>query len=448
MNYYSQFNVAEIKGETNRLSQTITGLPAGMYRVTCQAFYYDGADGTATDGSCYLFANAQRETLRPRCDISQYNPEEKNSSEWVRYQRNSDNGFSITYAYNNVEISGTKVYDHTFCTSDANGMPTDGMAAAKLFNYTETNCLNEVYVSIREGEDLVIGINKGTASGWVAADNFRLYYLGNYESVLDEDALPSQALADNIFNTNISLRRTLGDKWTSIVLPFDLTQKQFDEAFSESATISELVGIDPSYEYRILFKKKQRVADDEVYMEAGKHYIMSGACAPKYDEGQEYSFIINNNSSLLTKVSGPLYQLSNINRLGPTPHAALYDLMVHPSGNAYDHSETHEMAGGNMYHLTADTKLYGFRAYIQETDAEGVPLNAQQSPSRLSMRITDEGGQTTDISTVETDGTAARTVHAPAVYDLTGRAVRLGTTSTDGRPKGIYIVDGRKTVVR
>lgn len=448
VNYYSQFNVAEIKGETNRLSQTITGLPAGMYRVTCQAFYYDGADGTATDGSCYLFANAQRETLRPRCDISQYNPEGKNSSEWVRYQRNSDNGFIVTYAYNNVEISGTKVYDHTFCTSDANGMPTDGMAAAKLFNYTETNCLNEVYVSIREGEDLVIGINKGTASGWVAADNFRLYYLGNYESVLDEDALPSQALADNIFNTNISLRRTLGDKWTSIVLPFDLTQKQFDEAFSESATISELVGIDPSYEYRILFKKKQRVADDEVYMEAGKHYIMSGACAPKYDEGQEYSFIINNNSSLLTKVSGPLYQLSNINRLGPTPHAALYDLMVHPSGNAYDHSETHEMAGGNMYHLTADTKLYGFRAYIQETDAEGVPLNAQQSPSRLSMRITNEGGQTTDISTVETDGTAARTVHAPAIYNLTGRAVRLGTTSTDGLPKGIYIVDGRKTVVR
>ena len=208
------------------------------------------------------------------------------------------------------------------------------------------------------------------------------------------------------------------------------------------------MGIDPSYEYRILFKKKQRVADDEVYMEAGKHYIMSGACAPKYAEGQEYSFIINNNSSLLTKVSGPLYQLSNINRLGPTPHAALYDLMVHPSGNAYDHSETHEMAGGNMYHLTADTKLYGFRAYIQETDAEGVPLNAQQSPSRLSMRITNEGGQTTDISTVETDGTAARTVHAPAIYDLTGRAVRLGTTSTDGLPKGIYIVDGRKTVVR
>ena len=106
------------------------------------------------------------------------------------------------------------------------------------------------------------------------------------------------------------------------------------------------------------------------------------------------------------------------------------------------------VAGGNMYHLTADTKLYGFRAYIQETDAEGVPLNAQQSPSRLSMRITDEGGQTTDISTVETDGTAARTVHAPAIYDLTGRAVRLGTTSTDGLPKGIYIVDGRKTVVR
>ena len=49
VNYYSQFNVAEIKGETNRLSQTITGLPAGLYRVSCQAFFFDGHDGNTTN---------------------------------------------------------------------------------------------------------------------------------------------------------------------------------------------------------------------------------------------------------------------------------------------------------------------------------------------------------------------------------------------------------------
>ena len=82
------------------------------------------------------------------------------------------------------------------------------------------------------------------------------------------------------------------------------------------------------------------------------------------------------------------------------------------------------------------------------TDSSGTRRRAHKRYVDVFMRITDEGGQTTDISTVETDGTAARTVHAPAIYDLTGRAVRLGTTSTDGLPKGIYIVDGRKTVVR
>lgn len=355
VNYYSQLNVAEIKGETNRLSQTVSGLPKGMYKITCQGFYHDGGNGTATDASCYLFANAQRTTLRPRNDISRDNPDGKFDGSPVTYLW-KDNG--QTYGTWRVTFDGTDgdltdpTYKHTFCTADGNGYPTDGMAAAKYFNFSETNCVNEGYVNLREGEDLQLGVNKGAENGWVAVDNFRLYYLGNYEYVLDEDALPSQTVNDDLFSANVNFRRTLGDKWTSIVLPFDLTQEQFDEAFSADASVSELVGVDPDYEYRILFKQKDRVASDQTYMEAGKHYIICGAKDPAYSENETYSFITNNNNALTTVLQGPLYQISNVTRVNGVAQPNLFNLVVHTSGNAYDHSYIHHkvetLTGSNL----------------------------------------------------------------------------------------------------
>lgn len=354
VNYYSQFNVAEIKGETNRLSQTITGLPAGLYRVSCQAFFYDGQDGNTTDNSCYLFANSGRTTLRPRNDISNVNVSGSNTSAPVTYvyAGNSYGQWAINYDGGDSNISNI-VFKHTYCTKTADGKyPTDGMAAGMFFLWDDDNCQNSVVVNIREGESLTIGINKGTADGWVAADHFRLFYLGNYESVIDEDALPSQVITDDLSNANVNLRRTLGKEWTSIVLPFDVTQAQFDETFGQSATISELYGVDPDWQYRMLFKTVSRVADNEVFMHQGRHYIISGAKEPAVAADKTYEFIINNNDNLRRTVDGPLYQFSNISRTSGHPQPIVLDLRMHDNGHAFDHSDTHHKVethvGGNL----------------------------------------------------------------------------------------------------
>lgn len=47
----------------------------------------------------------------------------------------------------------------------------------------------------------------------------------------------------------------------------------------------------------------------------------------------------------------------------------------------------------------------------------------------------------TGISTLRSDAT-----YPQGIYDLSGRKVRIGTTSLDGLPKGVYIVNGRKVV--
>lgn len=675
VNYYSQFNAAEVKsGQTNRLYQTISGLPAGSYRITCQAFYDDGISGRDTDSGCYLFANEQQKTLCPITDII---------SEGSPYYEPHE--FSYT------DDDNTHTFTQTYCTtSDSYGktVPTDGVAAAMFFNYDASSCCNEVYVNLREGEDLVIGFNKGKETGWVAADNFRLYYLGRYEYVLDEDLPPTQVVDDDLFDANVNLRRTFGQKWTSLVLPFDLTTAQFENAFGEGAVLSELVGIDPDRSTRILFKVVEKGGSTDVFLKQGVHYIINGAKEPAIASGSEYSFVINNNEQLTTTVEGPAYQFSNISRQSNLPQPMLLNIQMHSSGNAFDRSNVHHevttvagrgltvkrndiygryeatfastswggtkgdgyysvsyasnqsfresmqsghalavwvklnyegsiptgeaellsskdetggfsllvkdgtlqycvytdgsfhyvnsgvapengkyyyvvgtwdkenaqifvdgvqkataaasgtlmfpatgnqliglggmptqsglaksapcsvllariyekalsadevrqlfarlqpikdvpelketvsngenrylkfsgtfgyeesrmapkgsyfVSNGTMYHLTADTKLYGFRGYIEETDANGNPLAAVEARP-FSLRIVDNYGGTTDIEAV---GVETPEVSKPkGVYNLNGQCVRPDSSSLEGLPKGIYVVEGRKVIVR
>ncbi len=351
VNYYSQFNVADVKaGEANRLYQTITGLPAGSYRLTCQAFYDDGNSGTSKDASCYIFANDQHTTLQPVNQAVLPDGVTVPTAEDAKTTYNVGTETPLLSPYTYTHSSGFSKEYCTTTTKDGNTVPSDGMAAAMFFNYDEKICVNEVYVNLREGEDLVIGFNKGNAAGWVAADNFRLYYLGRYEYVIDEDALPSQAVNDDLYDANINFRRTMGNNWTSIVLPFNVTRAQFEKTFGQDAIVSELVGIDPTDDHRILFNEVTKGAEDDVYMHAGTHYIIYGAGSPQYDENEKYSFVINNNETLTTTVKGPVYQFSNINRRSEDPQPTLLNLVMHSSHHAFDRSKIH-----HQVHTTRDT---------------------------------------------------------------------------------------------
>lgn len=105
------------------------------------------------------------------------------------------------------------------------------------------------------------------------------------------------------------------------------------------------------------------------------------------------------------------------------------------------------VSNGKVYHLTKDTKLYGFRGYIQETDANGTPLlDTPSAAAPLSMRIIGHDGAATDINAVGADGKANGKA-SDAIYDLRGRVVGHDSSSVD-LPKGVYIVNGKKKVVK
>lgn len=103
--------------------------------------------------------------------------------------------------------------------------------------------------------------------------------------------------------------------------------------------------------------------------------------------------------------------------------------------------------------LSQDRRLASGRAYVilpKETkvlfDANEQAGTQNQSKSIIAYSIDDEGGNTTGIDEMEFSAPVVRQAQQN-VYSLNGQMIRKGV-STVGLPKGIYIVGGKKLIVK
>ena len=115
-----------------------------------------------------------------------------------------------------------------------------------------------------------------------------------------------------------------------------------------------------------------------------------------------------------------------------------------PSPNdSYAPKGSYAMSGGKMYELSRDTRIKGFRGWITLTHS--IFKNAESSALGAKIAINgiiDEDDPTSiDRHTVVPVNPSSITT----VYDLSGRKVGK---SLDGLPKGLYIVNGKKLLVK
>lgn len=103
--------------------------------------------------------------------------------------------------------------------------------------------------------------------------------------------------------------------------------------------------------------------------------------------------------------------------------------------------------------LTKERRLASGRAYVILPKATQVLFNANgqagtenNSKSIIAYSIDDEGGNTTGIDEMEFSAPVVRQAQQN-VYSLNGQMIRKGV-STVGLPKGIYIVGGKKLIVK
>lgn len=94
---------------------------------------------------------------------------------------------------------------------------------------------------------------------------------------------------------------------------------------------------------------------------------------------------------------------------------------------------------GLWYYRTVETNTKGFRGWLQSVQGQASNVFEYE----IEGVVEQVNGNTTAI-----DGIEAAQRHNANIYNLNGQLVRQGATSTEGLPSGLYIVGGKKLVVK
>ena len=196
---------------TFNLQQTLVGLPAGMYRLTTQAFYRNGNDPAAkvddqlkydVNENAYLYFSDKEIPTEDGKTVATELPESKQAIKTITaYQVAEDNlndgaGLSSTSGLKEME-AGTGIY-----------IPNDMVTAQAFFNHSGDAYVSEpLNFNYYGNSDFRIGLiknvkNKETSGDWTIVKNFKLYYLGVDPTGISEIVTDANAVATKIYNAS------------------------------------------------------------------------------------------------------------------------------------------------------------------------------------------------------------------------------------------------------
>ena len=380
--------------------------------------------------------------------------------------------------------------------------------AGKEF-YESNKYVNSVIVQVTkdmitnagaEGACIAFGIYIGNpnnandtpeANEWTVFDDFRVLYASNTKGedlVLDELRGSLDYLKDGITYTNRTLRLAktfTKDRWNSFVLPVDLTVSQVRAAFGANvrlARLKDLTATELQFQTVNLDENEKATA-----IEAYKPYIIFPTKTMENNNGSPYT------ATITTTGTGDNYKVTILAQHFEIPNVTFKTT----DDNKNDLSNMDEHWTTKLTHKVGAITAYGTFVRTFDPDATQNETTGEWSPSSNRGKIregyddlvgsyffdqgnvyysnTKERGlrgfscwfkpntNNNEAPAVYLDGvkqeaeltsigelivgpeTANRYGKNNGVYNLQGQ--RVGNT-TEGLPSGIYIVNGRKHVVR
>ena len=345
--------------------------------------------------------------------------------------------------------------------------------------------------------------SKVDANELTAVDNFKLLYAGprrNPELILDEESTDLRYLTmatDEYKNSVLHLNRKLNDNmWNSLILPVDLTWGQMKRTFGDAVKVAKLAALT---ENSVQFVTVEPANDDSVMVKAFEPYIVY----PPYTQVKSAAYTVDrfytskgeDNSEWL----GTDYKPSSKedNRLTKTLKADHHDItmvsldreklkqavdlntwvsktqfpatggghgtMVCKGTMAKTYDNGKILSGRDdlngdyfMYkgkliqvpHGNMDDGKpysYGLKAFRCWFELTG---NATGKPSQVSLLIDGVEDSTTGIDDIHgsTDCTSYKR-GIDGVFNINGQLVRR-SCSLEGLPKGMYVVNGKKIIIR
>lgn len=348
--------------------------------------------------------------------------------------------------------------------------------------------------------------SEADANELTAVDEFKLLYAGprrNPELILDEESTDLRYLteaADEYKNTVLHLNRKLNaNMWNSLILPVDLTWGQMKRTFGDAVKVAKLAALT---ENSVQFVTVEPKNDDDVMVTAFEPYIVF----PPYTQVKSAAYTVEHfytsagedNSEWLGKDYKPSKDENN--RLTKTLKADHYDITMvsldkeklkkYVKTDTWESTTTVSATGGGMVckgtmaktydkdengknkiisgrdDLNGDYFMYkgkliqvpsgnkenggerysyglkAFRCWFELTD------KTSGKPSLVSLLIDGVEDSTTGIADIHcsTDRTSYKR-GIDGVFNINGQMVRR-SCSLEGLPKGMYVVDGKKIIIR
>ena len=414
------------------VSQKVTTLKKGWYKVSCDGFFSPGI-GSGMKAS--LFANVDN-TTDGRSNVS-------------AMLNTFDNEFTYTAAELTKEYLGTET-----------AIKSPYVQASERFEEGKYNNSILVYVPA-DGDKLNVGIKVEGSDNpldWTVFDNFQLKYCGDNDMILDEDQtslgyLNQQGLLTTNAYTLILKRKLTPGQWASITLPVNLTAAQFKTAFGDQAKLSTFVGQDAVKTLRLNFKSVDLSNDNDVVLKANTLYIMKTTRAANVTTGS-YTKNLQPHGSLT--VQAPYYTINNVVPVNLTPSETFKEAakasstvngtvqfcgsFVSKTGFIPAKSYVIGAKDGKWYYTNKALDVKGFRSWIE--------VNGSTPAKALSIFVDDED-VTRTVTGIEGIGVAAdhNAVKTP-VYNLQGQKVAENDSQLNTLPAGVYIVNNKKVFVK
>ena len=338
-----------------------------------------------------------------------------------------------------------------------------------------------------------------------AVDEFKLLYAGprrNPELILDEESTDLRYLtmaADEYKNSVLHLNRKLNDNmWNSLILPVDLTWGQMKRTFGDAVKVAKLAALTKN---SVQFVTVEPDSDEAVMVKAFEPYIVY----PPYTQVKSAAYTVEHfytskgedNSQWLGTDYKPTSDEGN--RLTKTLKADHYDITMvsldreklneYVNTDTWVSTKTFSATGGNhgtmvckgtmakTYEngkiisgrddLNGDYFMYkgkliqvpsgnmdngkpysyglkAFRCWFELKDN----ASAGGKPSQVSLLIDGVEDSTTGIDDIHgnTDCTSYKR-GIEGVFNMNGQMVRR-SCSLEGLPKGMYVVNGKKIIIR
>lgn len=481
---YGSFSSGEMENPII-MRQQISGIRPGTYTITAQAFVSDDdneIDNTNNSNIAFLFAAGtsgvnQGAEVPVLTDADQTNF----TTNFYNYHKDVLTASAPQYFRGNVAAGEYLATGGDYkLSSDAIYNPNTEFKTITL-NVTVTADPNS-----ENGKTgtLTIGAAKYKEQGTLYIANIDIKYSGTYEFGIDSygtyNTPFSETNTDGIdeyqygyarqFNLvrdfNITAAgQEANAKWEALVLPVNLTATQVRNAFGDDVKLSKLVGL-ANNGNQIRFEAVDLASNpDATVILAGDCYVIKVTKAPKVARNIAYTFDVYSNDEFTgdKKVPvtyyGPIYQIDGLTRTSKLGELIKTNGGTYKDGivtktytnegkdlnftgyfywNQTAPKDAYVVSRGKMFYLDADNTWANLTGTMWKL--EGPSFTGAKE---LSIDFGD-GDITNGISGITAD---EENTNVTGVYNLNGQKVSDGTT-TDNLPKGIYIVNGKKHVVR